>query len=74
MSSLGVVFWIWGRVSALAPIFSPPRVMIMRLGNFPLIALLIFELMRLVPHCRTLSSHFSINFGQSSVACPLVLQ
>jgi hypothetical protein len=71
---LGVAFWIWGRVSASAPIFSPPQVMILRLGNCPLINILIFELVRLVPCFRTISSHFEINSGQSLVACPLVLQ
>jgi hypothetical protein len=73
MSSLGATFWIWGRVSALAHVFSPPRVTILRLENCPLITLLISKLMRLFPHFCTLSSHFAINFGQSSIVCPLVL-
>jgi hypothetical protein len=73
MSSLGVAFRILGRVSASSPVFAPPRVTILRLGNCPLKTLLIYELMRLVPHFRTPSSHFAINSGQSSVVCTLVL-
>jgi hypothetical protein len=74
LSSLGASFWILGRVLASTPAFAPPRVTILRLGNYPLMTLLISELMRLVTHCRTLSSHFAINYGNYSVACPLVLQ